>query len=236
MSSPDYAVLSQRYAETGDLRMAQLAAWAADLHALEALLWENGLDQAPDPAAQLATIGTSVAAALEEVADGLDASAAADPLTARDVVGLAREAMVTTFDESVHGLLSDRLADLEHLNHATPAPVSLPSDTGDRLAGRGPGELAAELRTAAADCTTMADLLSADGDLQAADRLYRQADAAAYEAYLVLAAARSGDVSFATVDLRWDLLADTTGPHRERFARAVGAAERAALDESLQVT
>lgn len=235
-SGPDYPTLSRRYAESGDLRMAQLAAWAADVHALEALLWENGLDQAPDPAAQLALIGASVAAALDEAADSLDGSAATVPTTARDLVGLAREAMVTTFDESVHGLLSDRLADLEHLDHASAAVERPTSDTADRLAGRGPEELAAELGTAAADCAAMADLLRADGDAEAAGRLDRQADAAAYEAYLVRAAMRSGDVSFATVDLRWDLLADMTGPRRERFAEVVGAAERGALEESLRVT
>ena len=223
MSATDYTGLSQRYAGSGDLRMAQLAAWAADVHTLEELLWENGLGQAPDPGAQLAAVGDSVAASIEELAHTLPDA----PVTARALLDAAREAMVTTFDESVHGLLADRLGDLEHLDHVDVAADAPVARTTDRLDGRTPAELAAELRVAAADCATMATLLGAGGEDQAAARLARQADAAAFEAYLVTAALRGGDHSLATVDLRWDLVAEHTG--RERFASAVGSAEHAAL-------
>lgn len=220
MSATDFSALSQRYAGSGDLRMAQLAAWAADVHTLEELLWENGLGNAPDPDAQLAAVGESVAASLENVVlpEG--------PLTARALLDAAREAMVVTFDESVHGLLADRFGDLEHLDRAEPQDPPAERTT-DRLDGRTPEELVAELRTVAADCTTMATLLGAGGEDQAAARLARQADAAAFEAYLVMAALRGGDQSLATVDLRWDLVAEQAG--RERFASAVGSAEHAAL-------
>jgi hypothetical protein len=220
MSATDFAELSERYAERGDLRMAQLAAWAADVHTLEELLWENGLGQAPDPDAQLAAVGESVAASLENIV--LPAR-----LSARALLDAAREAMVTTFDESVHGLLSDRFGELDHLDHAHVAQETPSSRTEDRLDGRTAAELAAELRTAAADCATMATLLGAGGEDGPAVRLARQADAAAFEAYLVLAAIRSGDHTLATVDLRWDLVAEQSG--RERFASAVGSAEHAAL-------
>ena len=229
MSAPDYEALSRGYAERGDLRMAQLAAWASDVHALEALLWENGLDQAPDPAAQLAAVGDSVAASVEELAGSLPAG----PLTARAVVEAAREAMVATFDESVHGLLADRLGDLEHLDHTQPGDVRSVVRTADRLDGRSPAELAAELRTAAGDCTTMAALLDGGGEHAAAARLARQADAAAFEADLVLAALRGGDRTLATVDLRWELVADEPSS-RERFVGAVGSAEQDALQLVLE--
>lgn len=225
MSAPDFTGLSQRYAEGGDLRMAQLAAWAADVHALEELLWENGLGQAPDPTVQLAAVGESVAASLENV------TLPEEPITARALLDLAREAMVVTFDESVHGLLADRFGDLEHLDHLDPQDVPA-GRTAERLDGRTPAELAAELRTAAADCATMATLLGAGGEDQAAARLGRQADAAAFEAYLVMAADRSGDRTLATVDLRWDLVSEHAG--RERFASAVGSAEHAALHVVLE--
>lgn len=236
MSAPDYVGLSHRYAERGDVRMAQLAAWAADVHTLEELLWENGLGAAPDPGSHLAAVGESVAASLEHVV------LPQGPLTARAVLDAAREAMVTTFDESVHGLLADRFSDLEHLDHvAGPAdqpadqPVDQPAErTATRLDGRTPAELAAELRTAAADCAAMATLLGAGGEDQAAARLARQADAAAFEAYLVMAAVRGGDHSLATVDLRWDLVAEQAG--RDRFASAVGSAEHPALHLVLEPT
>ncbi len=43
----------------------------------------------------------------------------------------------------------------------------------------------------------------------------------------MLAAVRSGDHTLATVDLRWDLVAEQAG--RDRFAGAVGSAEHPAL-------
>lgn len=231
MSAPDYLGLSRQYAERGDLRMAQLAAWAADVHVLEDLLWENGLDRAPDPAAQLAAVGDQVAASIEHAARELPEG----PLTARAVLEAAREAMVTTFDESVHGLLADRLGDPAHLDDAQPADPSAENRTSSRLDGRTPDELAADLRAAASDCATMSTLLDAGGEAQAAARLARQADAAAFEAYLVLAAHRGGDRSLATVDLRWDLAAEAIGvPARDRLAGLVGSAERDALHRVLE--
>ena len=37
-TAADYTALSRRYAADGDARMAQLAAWAGDVHVLEQLL------------------------------------------------------------------------------------------------------------------------------------------------------------------------------------------------------
>lgn len=232
MTAPDYAALSRRYAADGDVRMAQLAAWAGDVHTLEQLLEENGIDQAPDPVAQLAAVGTSVAGAVEAAAAALPDR----PMTAREVVEAARAAMVSAFDESVHDLLAERLGDLLHLDAIEAGDLAPAGPTADRLGGRSADELWNELRTAASDCAMMSNLLAAQGAAQAAARLSRQADAAAYEAYLVLAAMRSGDASFATVDLRWDLLADTAMPVREQFADAVGTAERGSLRASLETT
>ncbi len=231
---PDaYAELSHRHARDGDLRLAQLAAWAGDVHVLEELLWENGLDQAPDPLAQLAAVAESVALAVEELADDLPDGR----LTARAVVEVAREALVTTFDESVHGLLADRVGDLAHLDEARAARTGTGPDRearlAARLAGRSSAEaLAADLRVAATDCATMAGLLAADGEPEAAGRLSRQADTAAFEAHLVSAALAAGDDTLATVDLRWDL-ADHGGD-RGRLIAVLGAADRDGLARTLE--
>lgn len=231
-----YAALSRRYTDAGDLRGAQLAAWAADVHALEELLWESGLAQAPDPAAELAAVGDSVATAVEELAFALPNA----PLTARGVVEAAREALIQTFDESVHGLLQDRLEDLAQLDECRPgAGFERASRIASRLDGRTAEDLVAALGTAAADCSTMASLLAAGGDAEAAGRLGVQADAAAFEAYLVTAALAAGDETLATVDLRWDLAAAdglATADPRAHVARVVGSAEqdrmRDAMDRS----
>lgn len=238
MTSAEYSALSRRYLHDGDLRMAQLAAWAGDVHVLEDLLWQNGLDRAPDAVAELAAVGESVAASLEDLAANLTAAnLTAANLTARSVVEAARGAMLAAFDESVHSLLTDRFDDLgqldEHVDATTSptSPASPASPEVHRGAGYSAHELAAELRTAAGDCATMAVLLDAAGEPEAAERLDRQAEVAAFEGYLVSAAMLAGDHALATVELRWDLVADdeaTPAPRsrRQRFLDVVGSAER----------
>ena len=242
-TSERFADLSERCAHRGDVRRAQLAAWASDVHVLEALLWQNGLGEAPDPHAQLAGVGAAVAASIEALADTLTGE-----LTARGVVELAREAMVTTFDESVHGLLTDRFAGLDHLDDAVPSPDAAhhPEPALHRLEGRTPAELVDELRTAAADSMAVAQLMASEGQAAAAMRLARQADTAAFEAYLVQAALGAGDDRLATVDLRWELAAvaeDQARPEqyvddllarRDLFTSLVGPGEREVLHDMLE--
>jgi hypothetical protein len=236
-----FGQLSQRHASAGDLRRAKLAAWASDVHVLEELLWQNGLGDAPDPDAQLATLGEVVAGALEALADR-----APNHLTARELVEAAREAMVTTFDESVHGLLTDRLAPLDHLDLCEPVSHDAVREAERRLDGRTPEDLVAELRFAAADCMAVAQLLATEGEQEAAQRLAHQADAAAFEAYLIAAASLAGDERLVTVDLRWELgrgvLADRSaggskpglGDWRPAILALVGSAESGVLGRTLE--
>ncbi len=234
MTSADYSALSRRYLRDGDLRMAQLAAWSGDVHVLEDLLWQSGLAEAPDPAAELAAVGESVAAGVEALAADLGTDLGAGPLTARAVVEAARAAMVAAFDASVHALLTDRFDDLAPFDEELGTAAEPTSPRGLRAAGRSVDELADELRTAVGDCATMAALLSDAGEPEAAGRLVRQAEAAAFEGYLVSAASRAGDDTLVSVDLRWDLVADDESEpaprsRRDRFAGMVGSAERDAL-------
>lgn len=290
--------LSRRHARHGDLRLAQLAAWASDVHLLEALLWENGLGDAPDPDAQLAAVGDAVAASLEARAE-----AVTEGLTARQVVELAREALLATFDESVHALVTERFLSLDHLDatrdafHAGPSDAhpsegaataedgssegqsqdrfdegaepafdvvagvvedvvdeievgaqrDLEASALQRLQGRTPEHLVAELRATAADCMVVAEMMAAEGDEAGAVRLARQADAAAFEAYLTTAAARAGDHRLATVDLRWALarrldlpgadsgdLVEAVAACRSRLGSLLGSAEQGTLRETFE--
>ena len=77
-----------------------------------------------------------------------------------------------------------------------------------RQAGHTPEELVAELREVAADCLRVGDVMRAEGEETAADRMAHQADIATFEAYLIAAAMHAGDHQLATVDLRWDLAGD----------------------------
>lgn len=231
----DYPDLSRRYAARGESRLAPLAAWAGDVHALEALVWDSGLDRAPDPAGELRAVGEVVADAVTAAAGRLPDGAR---VSLRAVVEAAREAMVATFDSSVHELLREGLALLDHLDAPAPASeASAPERSADRLAGRTPDGLVAELRLAAGDCATMAGLLAAGGEHDAAGRLARQADAATFEAYLVTAAVAADDHGLATVDLRWDLAKDDAAPvERERLLAVLGSAERDALRRTFEPT
>jgi len=197
------ARLSGRYVEEGDVRRAQLASWAADVYVLEELLWENGLAEAPDPVAQLAAVGESVASALEALAEGVSGD-----VMPKAVVEAARRAMVSTFDESVHDVLMEQLPSLDHLDACDPASASAgrpASHAARRLGDRSAEELVAELRQAAADCLHVGEVMDAEGELTAADRMSHQADVATFEAYLVAAAIHAGDHQLASVDLRWEL-------------------------------
>lgn len=203
----DYAELSRAYAARGDARLALLAMWAADIRVLQVLLWESGLGSAPDPDAQLAAVSQAVGASLTDCAD-----AAGLPMTPREAVERARRAMVGTFDDSVHSMLVERMAPLDYLDSVS-APLA---DDGERsrvhrLAGRSAEALVADLRATAGDCMAVAVTMADGGDLAGAISLARQADLASFEAYLVAAAVRVGDVALATVDLRWDL-AEADGP------------------------
>ena len=219
MSRPDYEGLSHELAARGDLRMAAVALWAADVHAVEDLLWENGIGLAPDPTAELAVVGASIAAAVEQL------NAAPTPRAALDA---ARRALVRTFDDSVHAVLEAAFADAGHLDaRVVPGDAVAP-----RTAGWDGAALLTELETAATECASAATALREAGESDAADRLELQADAAGFEAHLVRAALTAGDRSFVTVDLRWAVATRepmTAGERRERLVGSVAAAERDAL-------
>jgi len=197
-----YAVLSRSYAVAGDCRLAVLATWAADLRVLQSMLWESGLGSAPDPGDQLRAVA-------EAVMDSLSARAAADsPATPRSLVENARTALAAAFDTSVHALLAERFMSLNHLD-ALEDPQAEFREPGraQRLGGRSVTDLVSELRVAATDCMAVARVMSAAGRARDAWHHVRMSDTAAFEAYLLDAAATTGDKTLATVDLRWDLAA-----------------------------
>lgn len=234
-----FAALSRAYAERGDVRLAVLAMWGSDVEILQRLLWESGLDEAPDPLAQIAAVGEAVLTSLAVTSTG-----SPEPTTARQTVERSRAAMVATFDESVHAMLAGRYLTLDHLDGlAWQAADAASTAVERRLAGRTPHELVSALRTTAADCMAVTEVMLLEGDTAGAVRQAHQADLAAFEAYLVTAAVRAGDTALASVDLRWDLaatfdlddrrqpdnFAEAVTTWRERLLGLVGAAEAEAL-------
>ncbi len=238
------AALSRRYADAGDTRAAQLAAWAADVSVLEQLLWDNGLGEAPEPDAQLAAVGAAVA-------DALDAMSAGDLAgrTPAEVVELAREALMTTFDDSVHDVLAQAFTPLDHL--AAPSAQVRPArpvDGRHRLGEASAEELVVELLSAAGDCMAVATELVAVEEHEAAHRMSGQADAASFEAYLVAAASLAGDHELASAELRWSLaealtrapyqpgttLEDAVAARRRQLLALLGSAEQGVLEQTFE--
>lgn len=236
--------LSRERVRRGAIVPSQLAAWASDVHALEELLWENGLGDGPDPRSQLAAVGEAVAASVVARARSVSGD-----VSVRHVVELAREAMSSTFDGSVSELLADRMMSLDHLDGCDDAPPL--AEAGEERSGRRPGARTAEalvaaLRVAAADSFAVAETLAKEGDEAGAQQLALHADAASFQAYLVAAADRAGDHGLTTVDLRWDLaaalelpavisgsgLAGTVLDRRRQLSRLVGSGESRALELS----
>jgi len=231
-----YVALSHAYAARGEGRPALLALWAADVQILQVLLWESGLGSAPDPEVQMALVAQAVCSSM---VDG--AEAATGPATLREAAERARRAMLATFDESVHTMLEERFAPLDHLDLlAPPAGGGASRAVARRRAGRTSHGLVADLRTAAGDCMAIAHEMAQEGDVVGARRQARQADLGAFEAYLVAAALATGDTELTTVGLRWDL-AEAADEHltddldegvralRARLASVVGPAEEAVL-------
>ncbi|HEV7876208.1 MAG TPA: hypothetical protein VGP00_06010 [Nocardioides sp.] len=196
-----YVALSRAYAARGEGRPALLAVWAADVQVLQVLLLESGLDSAPDPEAQMALVAEAVRGSLLEGTES-----ATGPATLREAAERARAALLATFDESVHALVEERLAPLDHLDRlAPPASNGARQAVARRRAGRTSLELVHDLRTAAGDCMAIAHEMARDGDPVGARRQARNADLGSFEAYLVSAALAVGDTALTTVGLRWDL-------------------------------
>lgn len=195
-----YASLSREYADARESRLALLAMWTADVHVLQLLLLESGLDKAPDPSAQLAGVGDAVNTSL--------AAISLDGATPRQMLELSRGAMVATFDESVHTMLMNRFLPLDHLDAAQgPAPDSANRAVERRLDGRTCDQLIADLEATAHDCVAVAGAMVASGDSDGALRQMHHADLASFEAFLLRTAMESGDETLASVDLSWDLAA-----------------------------
>ena len=199
----DYHRVSVDAGARGDHRTAVLAAWAADVRALQSLLWESGLGEAPEPEAELRAVALAVGQGLGEFLAAAETTA-----RARDLVELARSAMANAFDPSVHDLLFARFRSLEHLDVMDVVDVPLgehgPSGA-DRLDGGTPEQRLTALRMAAGDSLAAAHALAEAGHAEPADRQLWQAALASFEAFLIGLALRMGDHGLATVDLHWEL-------------------------------
>lgn len=247
-----YARLSRNAAAARDGRLAVSAAWAADIHAVQALLWERARDSDAEPFERFFAVGTAIGAALDPAAPdaAVPSGAKEDVRTARGVIESARRRLIAAFDPPAALLISARLIAVDHLA-ALPAPVAgteaAVGSLARRLAGQNLPAAVADLLTAAADCGTVARGLAAAGLAADAVRQIRLAEIAAFEAYLLEASAAVGDSELLSADLRRAALTETL-PNvkllpedpaaarevvREAMRAVLGPAEAARLDARL---
>jgi len=239
-----YAQLSRRYATEGDVFLAVTAAWAADVYALQALLWERGLKASPQPDQQFFAVGSAVRTSLTHYVE-----AGGVPTSARQAVEVAREGLAAAFDPSVHALLAARFIDVEHLDALPPpGPGAGEQAAAVRFAGRSATRLVSELRQTAQDCIAIAREMQSAGRTEDALRHAYLADMASFEAYLIDAATVVADTWLVTVELRWGAataalaglqrlprdVAEAAAAIREQLAFVLGPVEAARLSSYLE--
>jgi hypothetical protein len=246
-----YARLSRNAAAAGDGRLAVSAAWAADIHAVQALLWERARDSDAEPYERFFAVGTAIGAALDPAAPAVvPTGAKEDTRTARGVLESARRRLLAAFDPPAALLISARLIAVDHLA-ALPAPgtgtEAAAGSLARRLAGRDVSAAVVDLWTVATDCRTVACALAEAGLAADAVRQTRLAEVAAFEAYLLEASLAVGDSALLCADLRRAALAEALPsvkllPEdpaaarqvvREAMRAVLGPAEAARLDVRL---
>ncbi|WP_166139099.1 hypothetical protein [Nocardioides ochotonae] len=238
--------LAQRYARRGEVWAAVLTTWAVEIHGLEEVLWDQGLQVASDPHAELAAVGAAVARSMEAAADRVSGD-----VTAREIVQIARDALLGTVDAAVRELVVEGFQRLDHLIDLPASQARRNGHAVERLEERTAEQLVVELLGAAGDCMAVARELLVEHEYEAAARMARQADVATFEAYLVAAASLAGEDDLGSVQLRWDLardlvprssetitgaemLAQAVREQREQLVALLGSAEQGVLLQTFE--
>jgi hypothetical protein len=198
-----YDGLARRYAAEGNAFVAVHAAWAADVHVVQSVVWQHLLVTSPDPEQAYAEIVETVRQALSAYA-----SAAPGMGDAAGAVQSARAALASVFDATLMPLIAGQFPRLDYL-----AGLPMPDmDEGRRLIAARLGDdtvlgLAQQQQFAAADGAAVAasfQRVGLDDDAMVQAWL---ADWSALASYLLETAALVGDTALVTVELRWALVA-----------------------------
>jgi hypothetical protein len=234
-----YETLSHTYVAEGNAYAAIHAAWAADIHAVQVVMWEHVMIALPRPDETFAAITDAIGQAMSHFA-----ASPLVPADARDAVLAARTGLLAAFGDSVGHAITEKFISLDHL-------AGLPNPTAEDgqhhalyHAGDDTAEnLAAKRRLAASDGIAEAVACQQAGRLDDALAWAWYADWAALHGYLVETAVGVGDATLITVHMRWDMVCDevaripglpadlatAVGLVRERMVAALGPIEGARL-------
>lgn len=211
---------ARRKADAGDPAAAVACAWAADVYAAQAVLWERIMIAASSPQRQFFRIADALVTGLRMQA------AAGGATTAAEAVEASRRALLAACDPDLRGGITASWADLGYLA-ALPAPsITDLDDAAARRLGGGTAEaFVARRRQEAAEAMATAQALRIKGDAVPAIQAAYDSDLTALEAYLVESALAAGDVHLLTVTARWELAMHAMGALPglpEGFLAAVG--------------
>lgn len=227
-----YRTLSRRYAAEKNALLAVSSMWAADLSSAEMLTWERVIQSSGHPDQNFFGYATAICASLGQFA----VSRAGYFKNAQDLVDSARKSLNTALDPSMRTLMHDQLAPTNHLR-LLPAPTL--DDVYESVTGRLQG-LTADVfvyvrRTEAEGLLDRSAIFHDGGDVNSALNDLYDAHMLFLEAYLVESALAVGDTGLLTVQLRWDLVAESIKALAElpaSFEEAAIAIERT-IAESL---
>lgn len=201
-ASGAYAELAAFYTEGRDAFAAVNAAWASDMAAVQAVMWERATSD-PQPDVRFFLIGESVSQAMAHHFGPDNPSG-----NALDAIDGARAALRAAFAPEALDRLNSMLADHSHLASLPyPTAADATACAEERLAGRSLPELIAHRSAVAVSHLELAYATydGGAGDVATAHHQAWSADWSAFEGYLLSAAEATGDAALITVKMRWDL-------------------------------
>lgn len=215
-----YAELAETYAGQGNVFAAVHAAYASDVQAVQAVMWEKVMASSPNPDEQFFIVATAVAKALANHFT----TASTETQDALEVVEAARRGMEEAFDEAAQKVISNKYLPIEFLSGLPcPTPADGESLRAARLQGQTPEKAASERFRTARDSMKVALRMKEQG--READAIAQAwvADWATVEGYLLKASSVVGDRSLVTMLMRWDLVVQ----HMSRMSAIPDSFDRA---------
>jgi hypothetical protein len=209
------------HAQSGSVVAAIASACGADITLLQAMLWERILIASRAPQRQYFQAAGSLLASMESA----ELPAPPDD-TAEQYLVVARENLVTQFDEPLQREAAAKLPDLTYLRWlAAPTPDDFDAAVAARLDGGSSAAFISARRKAARESMVEAQSDRIRGRIPAAIQAAYVSDFQSLEAYLIESALATGDARLLSVTMRSDLVASAIAelPRLpEDFGRAVG--------------
>ena len=191
------------YAASGQVVSALADAWAADVAAMQAVIWGRLVIASHSPQRTFFQAAEPIADAVASA----PAPSAGDAPTAADLVEFARMGALRAFSEDLAAAVRAAWPDVEFLRALpAPSPDEVRTWTQGRLGGLSSDAFIAQRRDLARERMVDAQLSRMKGDTSAAVAAAYEADYRTLEAYLVESCIACGDTALMSAASRFDLV------------------------------